>query len=226
MLSFMCLIPILSFRTPAAKPISNYFLQTQPTIQLVAEDVYRQFLSSHKILTQGLSSEAEVMSRISSRIIQAVKAHYQGKKTSHELLGFQWEINLIAEKKIDAWCLPGGKIAVYSSLFPLTQSDESMAVVLAHVIAHALLQHGDPRMKNYLTSYFRGKDISAAYAEKPNETKDFFKMAYGNGDYVGVIKAFSDADEMEADKLATIFMDLAGYNPIEAIVFWERIVSS
>lgn len=136
---------------------------------------------------------------------------------------FAWELNLVAEKKMDAWCFPAGKIVVYSSLLPITQSDASLAVVLSHEIAHTLLKHGDNRMKQYLKEFLGGKSLPAALSAKTVETKDFFKMAYANGDYVGVIRGFDPSDEMAADQLGAVFCAMAGYNPIEYTVFWERM---
>jgi predicted Zn-dependent protease len=158
-------------------------------------------------------------------LITAVKNYYKNGKKSRELEGFHWECHLIQEKKEDAWCLPGGKMAVYSSLLGLTQSDAALAVVLAHEIAHVLLQHGDARMKSYLRDFLYEKNLKSALSAKKRETLDFFRMAYGNGDYVGVIRGFSPKDEQEADELGAIFCGLAGYHPKEAIVFWERMKS-
>ena len=218
------LIQLFGFRFPEPK---HYYLeptfQNEPRIQLFAANIYQEFLSTHKTLTLIETPEASVVAGISDRIINAIVSYYHIKKASNELLGFRWEVRLVAEKKIDAWCLPGGKIAVYSSLLPLTQSEASMAVFLSHVIAHTVLNHGDPRMKTYLKEFLHGKDLSQANTENSKETKDFFRRAYGNGDYTGVIRAFSPLDETEADKLGSIFSALAGYNPIEAIVFWERM---
>lgn len=195
------------------------------TVQSVAADIYRQFLSDRKVLTQVESPEVETVNRISKRVIEAVKNYYTSKKASKELQGFNWEVNLIQQTKVDAWCLPGGKIAVYSSLLPLTQSDASLAVILSHEIAHVFLKHGDVRMKQYLKEFLGGKDLNASLSAKPVETKDFYRMAFGNGDYIGVIRGFSAKDEVEADELAVIFCAMAGYKPEEAIVFWERMIS-
>jgi predicted Zn-dependent protease len=191
--------------------------------QSVSADIYRQFISEHKMLTPAESPEVETLSRISGRIIQAVTSYYSSKKEAKELQGFIWEAHLFEQSKADAWCLPGGKIAVYAPIFPLTQSDGSLAVILCHEIAHIFLKHGDARMKQYLKEYLGVKDFSSALSSKPIETRDFFRMAFGNGDYVGVIRGFSSEDEMAADKLGAVYCALAGYKPEEAIVFWERM---
>jgi predicted Zn-dependent protease len=221
-ITFLYLISILLLASSGTPETVN---DSGPTVQSVATDIYRQFLADHKVLTSSESPETETINRISTRVIDAVKNYYTSAKASKELQGFNWEVHLIQQTKIDAWCLPGGKIAVYSSLLPLTQSDASMAVILAHEIAHVFLKHGDARMKQYLKEFLGGKDLAGSLSAKPAETKDFYRMAFGNGDYIGVIRGFSSKDEMEADELAVIFCAMAGYKPEEAIVFWERMTS-
>ena len=220
----LCTIIIIGFRLPDPldAPVHTIY-QSPTTVQSLSADIYRQYLTAHKILDSTQSPEAAVVKRISDRVINAVKNQYNTKKSIKELDGFNWEVKLVHNTKVDAWCLPGGKIVVYSSLLPLTQSDASMAVVLSHEIAHVLLKHGDVRMKQYLKEYLGGKSLDLALSAKTIETKDFFRMAYGNGDYFGPIRAFSSADEIEADKLGAVFCALAGYDPTESIVFWERM---
>lgn len=198
--------------------------QTSSVIQTTAFDIYRQYLATHKILTAREDSERIVVDTICYRVINAVKDHYKAKGATKELEGFLWEVNYIREKKADAWCFPGGKMAVYSSLLPVTQSHAALAVVISHEIAHVVLKHGDARMKQYLKQYLDKKDLATALTSNPVETKDFYRMAYVNGDYVGVIRGFDSKDEMEADELGAIFCAKAGYRPQEALVFLERMV--
>lgn len=190
----------------------------------ISAAIYREFSITYPVIEASQSLEVETVNRVSSRLIKALTDYYTQRKKRKELEGFQWEIHLFRQKKEDAWCLPGGKMAVYDALIPLTQSDGSLAVVLAHEMAHVLLKHGDTRMKKILKEFLGGKTLAAALSGKPAETKDFFRMAYGNGDYVGVIHGFSAADEREADELGAIFCGLAGYKPEEALVFWERML--
>ncbi len=211
-MSFMPLSP-----TPSFQSDKNGLVIT------LAADIYRQFITEHTLLTEAVNPDAETVKRISNRVIAAVTRYYTKQKATKELTGFAWEINFFQNSKVDAWCLPGGKIAVYSALLPVTQSDGSLAVVISHEIAHIFLQHGDARMKQYLKEFLQIKDLKTALAANPKETKDFYRMAYGNGDYFGVIRGFSVADEMEADALGSIFCALAGYHPGDAIVFWQRM---
>lgn len=194
-----------------------------PTILSVSEAIYREFKTSHTVLEAGQHTEVETVNRVSAGLIRAINTRYSQAKASKELEGFAWEVHLFQQKKVDAWCLPGGKIAVYDALVRVTQSDASLAVVLAHEMAHVLLKHGDARMKQILKEFLGGKSLPAALSAKPTETRDFFRMAYGNGDYVGVIRGFSVADEKAADQLGVVLCAMAGYQPGEALVFWTRM---
>jgi predicted Zn-dependent protease len=223
---FLCLLIVPLFTASHTRTVVKsgaFFWQDGSVIQSVSTSIYQQYISSHKILTREESQEVETVNRVSSLLISAVKSYYTSQKSGKQLEGFNWEIYLFNESKEDAWCLPGGKMAVYTGLLPITQSDGSLAVVLAHEIAHVMLKHGDTRMKQYLKEFLDAKDLSAALTKKPAETKEFYKMAYGNGDYVGVIRGFGSDHEMEADRLGAIFCSLAGFKPQESIVFWERM---
>ncbi len=196
---------------------------TDPTILSLSDAIYRDFKNTHQVLEAGQHADVETLNRVSADLIRAVHKRYSQSKHTRELEGFAWEIHLFQQKKVDAWCLPGGKIAVYDALLRVTQSDASLAAVLAHEMAHVLLKHGDARMKQILKEFLGGKSLPAALSAKPTETRDFFRMAYGNGDYVGVIRGFSEADEQAADQLGAVLCSMAGYQPREAIVFWERM---
>lgn len=193
-------------------------------IQATAAEIYLEFKAAHPVADSTQHIEAETVQRVSDRLIKAVTDYYTQQKNTRELSSFAWEVQLFQLKKEDAWCLPGGKIAVYDALIRLTQSDGSLAAVLAHKMAHVLLKHGDDRLKKILKEWLGGKELAAALSAKPTETKDFYRMAYGNGDYVGVIRGFGAADERAADKLGAILCGLAGYKPAEALVFWERML--
>lgn len=194
-----------------------------PTILSVSEAIYREFKNAHTVLAAGQYAEVETVNRVGTDLIRAVNSQYSRAKTSKELEGFAWEVQLFRQNKVDAWCLPGGKIAVYDALVRVTQSDGSLAAVLAHEMAHVLLKHGDARMKQILKEFLGGRSLQAALSAKPAETRDFFRMAYGNGDYVGVIRGFNGADEKAADQLGVALCALAGYQPGEALVFWQRM---
>ena len=137
---------------------------------------------------------------------------------------FQWEFNVIKDDKMaNAFCLPGGKVAVYTGILPLTRDDTGLAVVLGHEIAHALARHGGERMSQGLLAQLGGAALSVALADQPSQTSGLMMSAYGAGAQVGVLLPFSRAHESEADRIGLILMAKAGYDPRAAVGFWGRM---
>lgn len=137
---------------------------------------------------------------------------------------YAWEFNLIEDRGVvNAWCLPGGKVAVYTGLLPVTRDEDGLAVVLGHEIAHALARHGSERMSQSLIAEVGGAALGAALAQKPDATRQLAQQAYGLGANVGVLLPFSRAHESEADRIGLILMAKAGYDPAAAIGFWQRM---
>lgn len=140
---------------------------------------------------------------------------------------YKWEFNVIDDPKtINAWCLPGGKVAVYTGILPVTQDDTGLAVVLGHEVSHALARHGAERMSQGLLAQFGGAALSVALANKPAQTQQLFGAAYGAGAQYGVLLPFSREQESEADHIGLILMAKAGYDPARAVDFWERMAKS
>ncbi len=192
-------------------------------VQSMALDIYQQYIAKHKIVTEQANPEAALVQKVSTRIIASVMSYYQKEKKNKDLEGFHWETQLLDDSKGDAWCLPTGKMIVNTGLLPVSQSEASLAVVMSHQIAHVLLFHGDKRLRKMLKEYMEGKDLRTAYEAKPNETMEFYMMSFGIGDQVGMVPGFSQNDEEEADYLGGLICANAGYDPQEAIVFWERL---
>jgi predicted Zn-dependent protease len=161
--------------------------------------------------------------RVGSRISAAITAFYNKEGYTSVLDGYQWEFNLVDNKEANAWCMPGGKVVVYTGLLPLSQNEAGLAIVIGHEIAHAVAQHGSERMSQALLQQLGGVALQVAIANKPTETQNLFMTAYGIGSTVGGILPFSRKEETEADKFGLYYAAMAGYNPQEAIPFWERM---
>jgi len=201
---------------------SQLNLVSDAEILSAANTEYKQFISTNKVVTAG-SSDAASVNRVGNRIIAAVKKYYADMGKSAELDNYQWEINTVSSKEANAWCMPGGKIVVYTGILPITQNDAALAVVIGHEVTHALAGHGKQRMNTSLIQQLGGEALSAALANKPTETQALFNSAYGLGSQYGVMLPFARKDEYEADKFGLVFTALAGYNPREAIKFWQRM---
>jgi predicted Zn-dependent protease len=184
---------------------------------------YSDFLKQSKVVTG--SADAQMVQRVGQRISQAVTAYLSKKKNTQRIAGYKWEFNLVDNKEMNAWCMPGGKVVVYSGLLPVTQNENALAVVLGHEIAHAIARHGNERMSEQLALQLGGVGLQIATANKPQQTQSIFNQAYGLGSAIGVALPHSRMQETEADEMGLIFMALAGYDPKEASPFWQRMKS-
>lgn len=202
---------------------SQLTLLPESELQAMGTQQYQQFLSSNKVVSASNNRDAEMVRRVGQRIAKAVEAYYSQNGISDKLNGFNWEYNLVDDKAVNAWCMPGGKIVVYTGLLPVSQNEAALAVVLGHEVSHALLQHGNQRMSQGLIQQLGGVALSVAVANKPAETQNLFLTAYGAGTTIGVMLPFSRKQELEADKFGLIWTAMAGYNPQEAIPLWERM---
>jgi predicted Zn-dependent protease len=201
-------------------------LVSESEVQSMAKSEYQTFLSQNKVVSSNSSRDAEMVRRVGSRIASAITKYYTEQGLSKELEGYQWEYNLVDNKEANAWCMPGGKIVVYTGLLPITQNEAALAVVLGHEITHAVAHHGVERMSQGLVQQLGGAALSVALSNKPAETQNLFLQAYGVGSAVGVMLPFSRKQEYEADHYGLIFAAMAGYNPREAITLWQRMQAS
>jgi len=168
-------------------------------------------------------AQTEMIRRVGSKIQKAVEQYMAEKGASAQLSGFKWEFNLIQDDKtVNAWCMPGGKVAFYTGIMPICKDELGVAVVMGHEVAHAIANHGRERMSQGLVAQFGLSSLNAALGQNPTATKQIFMQAVGIGTNVGMLK-FSRSHESEADQMGLIFMAMAGYDPSAAPAFWERM---
>jgi predicted Zn-dependent protease len=184
---------------------------------------YSDFLSTHTVIND--TPDAQMVKRVGQRIRHAVETYFSQNNLSDRLNGYKWAFNLVDDKAINAWCMPGGKVVVYTGILPVTKDEPGLAVVMGHEIAHAVAQHGDERMSQGLLAQMGGVALSTALSQKPKETTDLFMAAYGLGTQVGILLPYSRVQESEADHLGLVFMAMAGYDPHNAIDFWKRMAA-
>ena len=182
---------------------------------------YDEFLKTNKLSKN--QDQTQMVKRVGTRIQKAVEQYFTGKNMSHELRNYNWEFNLIESKEMNAWCMPGGKVAVYTGILPITKDEAGLAVVIGHEIAHAISKHGNERMSHGLITQMGGLAISKALKNKPEQTRNLWMTVFGIGTQVGAILPYSRLHENEADHLGLIFISMAGYNPNTAVEFWERM---
>ncbi|MEQ8416414.1 MAG: M48 family metallopeptidase [Imperialibacter sp.] len=186
---------------------------------------YDQVLNESKLSTN--TAQVNQVKSVGLKIQKAVESYMATNGLSDQLKGYKWEFNLIQDDEtVNAWCMPGGKVAFYTAIMPICKTDEGVAVVMGHEIAHAIARHGNERMTQGLIQQFGGLALSYAVKDKPAEAQQLFMTAYGAGTTVGAMLPFSRLQESEADKMGLIFMAMAGYNPNEAPAFWERMAAN
>ena len=197
----------------------NFIPQSQMLSMSYQE--YGDFMKSNKLSTN--QQQAQMVHTVGPRIQHAVEQYMAQKGLADRLNGYNWEFNLVESKEVNAWCMPGGKVVVYSGIMPVVQNETGLAVVLGHEIAHAIAEHGGERMSQGLIAQAGGMALDAALQNKPAETKALWMTAFAVGAQYGALLPYSRLHESEADHLGLIFMAMAGYDPHEALNFWTRM---
>ena len=184
---------------------------------------YKDFLAKNKVVSSG-TKDADMVRRVGNKVADAVKKFYIDKGLPHALDNYIWEFNLVESKENNAWCMPGGKMVVYTGLLPITQNETALAIVLGHEITHAVVGHGKERMSQELAAQNLGALAGAALGSDIKAV-NIFNTVYGVGTEYGALLPNSRKQELEADHYGLIFAAAAGYNPQIAIDFWTRMAA-
>lgn len=219
-------ITIISLLTSCAKvPITGrkqLNLLPESDMMSTALVQYSTFLKENPPLP-ATDANTEMVKRIGNKISLAVIKFMAENNLSERIAGYKWEFNLVDNKEANAWCMPGGKVVVYTGLLPITRDENGLAFVMGHEIAHAVARHGNERLSQQLALQSGGIALDIALSQHPSETRQLYNMAYGIGTQVGASLPFSRLHESEADKLGLIFMAVAGYDPRKAPELWTRM---
>ena len=209
----------------AAVPITNrQSLQLLPESQLATMSLqeYDKVLKNSKLSTN--QQQVEMVRRVGLKIAKSAEAFLAEAGMQSEIKNLKWEFNLIEDDKLaNAWVMPGGKAAVYTGILKYTRDETGLAVVLGHEVAHAIAHHGNERMSQGLLAQMGGVALSVALSENSAATQNLFMQAYGAGAAVGLLLPYSRLHESEADRIGLTLMARAGYDPREAIPFWQRM---
>jgi len=184
---------------------------------------YSDFLKSNKISTNA--QQTAMVKNSGERIKQAVEKYMKDHGKEKMLSGFNWEFNLVEDATVNAWCMPGGKVAFYTGIMPICKDEAGVAVVMGHEVAHAIAGHGAERMSQQAMAQFGQQALAIATAAESPEAQALYMTAFGLGAQFGVLLPFSRTHESEADEMGLIFMAMAGYDPREAPKFWERMAA-
>ncbi len=193
-------------------------LANNQEIAAVALQQYRETLSSAKVISG--TTAAKGLQNVGLRIKNAAENYYRQIGREQDLANYQWEFNLLEDKQVNAWCMPGGKVAVYSGILPITLNDAGMAVVLGHEISHALAGHGNERISQAMVAQYGGAILGSTISN--SQMAAIFQQAYPIGAQVALLK-YGRSQELEADEMGLYLMSMAGYDPRQAQPFWQRM---
>lgn len=180
---------------------------------------YDEFLNENKVI-KG-TKDAAMVKRVGQKIATAAERWLNANGYQGYLKDYKWEYNLVDDKTINAWCMPGGKIVVYSGILPVAQDEAGLAAILGHEVSHALANHGQQRMSAGMLQQLGA--VAGNVVIKDPETLNMFNQAYGVGTQVGVMLPFSRSHESQADEIGLYLMAIAGYEPMEAANLWRRM---
>ncbi len=221
-IALSCVTVMASCSKNAITGRNQLALLSETELQQMAAQEYRQFLAQSNVVSRTNNKDAEMVRRVGQRITSAITNYYTKQGLASELEGFNWEYNLVNDPAVNAWCMPGGKIVVYTGLLPVTRNEAALAVVIGHEVTHAIAKHGNERMSQAMVA--QGIGVAGGILTQGNErVNSIFNSVYGPGASIGVLLPNSRKQELEADRFGLIFTAMAGYNPQEAIPLWQRM---
>lgn len=201
---------------------SSLNLVDDATVVSLANQQYATFLTSNPPVTGTVGND--MVKRVGIKMAAAVREYLATIHQESLLNGYKWEFNVVNSKEANAWCMPGGKVVVYTGILALTRTEAGLATVMGHEIAHAIARHGNERMSQMLVQQYGGAALSAMVSTRSAEMQTLVNTAYGASSTLGTL-AFSRGQENEADEMGLYFMAMAGYDPHEAVSFWQRMAT-
>jgi predicted Zn-dependent protease len=199
-------------------------LVSDEKILSLSNQEYTKYMQSAKLSTDA--NNTAMVRRVGQRLANAVETYLKNNGMSAEISNFKWEFNLVQDKSVNAFCMPGGKIVVYEGLLPVTQNEASLAIVLGHEIAHAVAKHSAEQMSKQIRQQY-GTQIGGGILSALGVSSDITSIAQtAAGQYLSFRNLkYSRDNESEADHLGLIFAAMAGYDPNVAVSFWKRMAA-
>ena len=169
------------------------------------------------------AKQSAMVTRVGQKIAAATEQYLRQNGLESEVKNFAWEFNLVKDQQLNAFCMPGGKIVVYEGLLGIVSSDDELAVVVGHEVAHAVAKHSNERMSQQLMAQYGAAILGQAVSNRSTAVQQLATSVYGIGAQYGVMLPFSRKHESEADYMGLVFMTMAGYNPDVAVGFWQKM---
>ena len=192
------------------------------------QEVYQAGLTQYNeyIASSQLSSDTKntaIVKSVGQKLAAATEQYLKANGLESELKNFAWEFNLVKDKQVNAFCMPGGKIVVYEGLLTVAQTEAELAVVIGHEIAHAVAKHSNERMSQQIMAQYGAAILSQALSQKSAAIQQTASTVFGLGAQVGLMLPYSRKHEYEADYMGIVFMELAGYDSTSSIDFWTKM---
>ena len=182
---------------------------------------YNSYMQGAK--RSGNTTQSAMVTRVGKKIAAATEAYLNANGLADEVKNFSWEFNLVQDDQLNAFCMPGGKIVVYEGLMKIISSDDELAVVLGHEVAHAVAKHSNERMSQQMVAQYGAQVLSGVLSNKSAAVQSVAGQVYGIGAQYGMMLPFSRKHESEADYMGLILMTIAGYTPDVAVGFWQKM---
>jgi predicted Zn-dependent protease len=223
LLSLLCMMLLVTCVTNPLTGKNTMAFMSNRELFASSFQQYSQFISENKVVTG--TADARMVERIGGDIRKAAERWLTSEGQSAYLKDYKWEYHLVDSKEINAWCMPGGKIVVYSGILPYTKTQDGLATVMGHEVAHALLNHGQQRVSAGVLQQIGAIGVSILTAGASEKSQALFMTAYGVGSTLFGTLPFSRKHESEADHYGLVLMAIAGYNPNASVQFWERMAA-
>ena len=228
LISLLTALAFSSCGTTSTVPITgrkqNILVSDEQVLSL-SNQQYQEYMKAAKVSTNATNTA--MVKRVGQKLANAVVYYLQQNGLANEASQYKWEFNLVQDKSVNAFCMPGGKIVVYEGILPVTQDEASLAIVVGHEIAHAVAKHSAERLSNELRKQYGSQILTGILQGYGTKTKlqQITSVAFGIGTQLGGA-AYSRKQESEADRLGLIFAAMAGYDPNVAVAFWQRMAQA
>lgn len=220
-LLLLILLTVNGCSTVALTGRKQLHLVSDEEVLSLSKQSFNEYMASAKPSTNA--TQTAMVVRVGKRIAAAVEEYLNTHGRADDIKEFAWEFHLVQDKEPNAFCMPGGKIVVNEGILPYTQTEDGLAIVLGHEVAHAVAKHSAERISQQMLMSYGGVALGVALMKKSSETQALAQTVYGLGAQVGVMLPYSRLNESEADHMGLIFAAMAGYNPESAIPFWQRM---
>jgi predicted Zn-dependent protease len=202
---------------------SQLSLVSDQELSTMAAQQYSQMVKKGPLSAN--KKDTAMIKKVGAGISRAAETFLREQGREAEIADYKWEFNLIESDEVNAFCMPGGKVAFYTGILPFTQGETGVAVIMGHEVAHAIAHHSRERASQQVLTDLGGQllNLGLSVGGSSNLTGQMAMTAYGLGSQVGVLLPFSRAHESEADRIGLTLMAMAGYDPAEAVNFWRRM---